>query len=71
MDFDRGDFVRGDFVLSPSRLVQIGNNLKDRQHRSRGGSDFPFINHEPNGVECRVIYQMKGNIYLYIMILSN
>ena len=45
--------------------------FKDRQHRRRGGSDFPIITHEPNGVEYRVIDQMNGNIYLYIMVLSN
>ena len=45
--------------------------LKDRQHRSGGGSGFPFITQEPKGVYYRVIYQKKGNIYLYPMILSN
>ena len=45
--------------------------LKDRQHRSRDGSDFPFITQEPKGVAHRVIYQMKGNICFYPMILSN
>ena len=43
--------------------------LKDRQYQSRGGSDFPLITQEPKGVEYRVIYQMKGNIYLYPMII--
>ena len=37
--------------------------VKDRQHRSRGGSDFRFITQELKGVEHRVIYQMKGNIF--------
>ena len=46
-------------------------HVTDRQHQSRGASDFPFITHEPNAEEYRVIYQMKGNVYLYIMILSN
>ena len=50
---------------------QASFSLKDRQHRSRGGSDFPFITQELKGVEHLVIYQMKGNNYLYPMILSN
>ena len=45
--------------------------LKDRQHRRSGGSDFPFITQGPKGVEHRVVYQMKGNIYLYPMTLRN
>ena len=49
-------------------FIQLHLRVKDRQHQSRGGSDFPFVTQEPKGVEHRVIYQMKGNIYLYPMI---
>ena len=47
------------------------NVIKDRQHRSSSGFDFPFITQEPKGVGHRVICQMKGNIYLYQMIPDN
>ena len=43
--------------------------LKDRQHRRRGGFAFALIVHKPKGVEYRAIYQMKGTIFLYALIL--
>ena len=46
-------------------------NLKDRQHRTRGGIGFSFITHKPRGAEYHVIYQMKAMIFVYALVLSN
>ena len=45
--------------------------LKDRQHRTRGGTGFSFITHKPRGAEYHVIYQMKAMIFVYALVLSN
>ena len=71
VDFVLFVFFSFALVTQHEPSFQWNMGFKDRQHRSRGGSDFPLITQEPKGVDHRVIYQMKGNIYLYPMILSN
>ena len=63
------DFFNG---LIRAMLINVNcNNVKDRQHRSRGGCTFSFIVHELNRVEYCTIYQMKATIFLYPLILNS